>query len=203
MQERVVPGQARLTRQGCLPIGLGPEGDNRLVDADSPPTQPTKDVPLCLHSRPRKEYRDPDRGVDSPGPSVGPYGFPATEGALSLPAPCRRGAMTVSESHMKLTRPRNSQRAGRFLESGEPSASGRGITGPLRNPPGPGVPTGADGRRRPGGSASGVLRERWDDLSIDRRLAIIAAVLDHVEVGPGRRGYNRFDPNRFALVWRY
>jgi site-specific DNA recombinase len=50
---------------------------------------------------------------------------------------------------------------------------------------------------------AGALRERWTGLSLERRRAIIAAVLDRVVVGPGRRGYNRFDPSRFELVWRY
>ena len=49
----------------------------------------------------------------------------------------------------------------------------------------------------------GALRERWADLSLERRRAIIAAVLDRVITGPGRRGYNRFDPYRFELVWRH
>ena len=33
--------------------------------------------------------------------------------------------------------------------------------------------------------------------------AVIAAVLAHVVVRPGRRGFNRFDPQRFELIWRY
>jgi DNA invertase Pin-like site-specific DNA recombinase len=49
----------------------------------------------------------------------------------------------------------------------------------------------------------GALRERWGDLPLERRRAIIAAVLDRVVAGPGRRGYNRFDPSRFELVWRH
>lgn len=47
------------------------------------------------------------------------------------------------------------------------------------------------------------LRKRWNQMDIERRHAVIASVLAHVEVGPGRRGYNRFDPDRFRLVWRY
>ena len=47
------------------------------------------------------------------------------------------------------------------------------------------------------------LRRRWPDLDVETRHAIIASVLAHVEVGSGRRGYNRFDPGRFGLVWRY
>ena len=46
------------------------------------------------------------------------------------------------------------------------------------------------------------LRERWASLPLTRQHAIVAAVLDHVLVGPGRRGYNRFDPSRFTPVWR-
>ena len=47
-----------------------------------------------------------------------------------------------------------------------------------------------------------ALRERWADLPLTRQHAIVAAVLDHVLVGPGRRGYNRFDPSRLTPVWR-
>ena len=47
-----------------------------------------------------------------------------------------------------------------------------------------------------------ALRERWADLPLSRQRAIIAAVLDHVVVGPGRRGLNRFDPGRLEPVWR-
>jgi len=51
------------------------------------------------------------------------------------------------------------------------------------------------------GNASG-LRERWVDLPLTRQRAIVAAILDHVVVGSGRRGYNRFDPDRLNPVWR-
>lgn len=46
------------------------------------------------------------------------------------------------------------------------------------------------------------LRERWADLPLSAQHAIVAAVVDHVIVRPGRRGYNRFDPSRFESVWR-
>ena len=49
----------------------------------------------------------------------------------------------------------------------------------------------------------GVLRDQWPALNIERRHAVIAAVLAHVVVRPGRRGFNRFDPQRFELIWRY
>lgn len=48
-----------------------------------------------------------------------------------------------------------------------------------------------------------LLRRRWAGLSIEQRHAVISAVLTHAEVGPGRRGLNRFDPDRFRLIWRY
>jgi site-specific DNA recombinase len=46
------------------------------------------------------------------------------------------------------------------------------------------------------------LRERWGKLTLTRQRGIIAAVLDHVEVGAGRRGLNRFDESRLTAVWR-
>jgi DNA invertase Pin-like site-specific DNA recombinase len=51
--------------------------------------------------------------------------------------------------------------------------------------------------------AGGVLRKRWPELNIEERHAVITAVLARVDVGPGRRGLNRFDPGRFRLQWRY
>jgi hypothetical protein len=51
--------------------------------------------------------------------------------------------------------------------------------------------------------SGGALRKQWPTLNIDRRYAIIAAVLSHVVVKPGRRGFNQFDADRFELVWRY
>lgn len=52
---------------------------------------------------------------------------------------------------------------------------------------------------------AGSARRLWPSLDFDRRRAIVSAVLDHVTVGPGRRGYNRFDPSRIPpenVVWR-
>jgi hypothetical protein len=47
-----------------------------------------------------------------------------------------------------------------------------------------------------------ALREQWDSLDLSQQHAIVPAVLDHVTVGPGRRGYNRFDESRLTAVWR-
>jgi site-specific DNA recombinase len=49
---------------------------------------------------------------------------------------------------------------------------------------------------------SAELRERWASLPLTRQQAIVAAVLDHLIVAPGRPGYNKFDPGRFTPVWR-
>ena len=49
---------------------------------------------------------------------------------------------------------------------------------------------------------SDKLRAVWDSLDLSQQHAIVAAVLDHVVVGPGRRGYNRFDESRLTPRWR-
>jgi site-specific DNA recombinase len=47
-----------------------------------------------------------------------------------------------------------------------------------------------------------ALRDLWPSLPLTRQKAIVAAVLDHAVIGPGRRGYNQFDSDRVAPVWR-
>jgi site-specific DNA recombinase len=47
-----------------------------------------------------------------------------------------------------------------------------------------------------------ALRETWSSLPLTQQRSIVAAVLDHAVIGPGRRGYNRFDPTRVTPVWR-
>jgi DNA invertase Pin-like site-specific DNA recombinase len=51
------------------------------------------------------------------------------------------------------------------------------------------------------GNAKG-LRERWPRLTLTRQEQIVAAVIDHVVIAPGRRGYNRFDESRVTPEWR-
>lgn len=46
------------------------------------------------------------------------------------------------------------------------------------------------------------LRAAWPSLSRDRRRAYLDLVFDSVVVGPGRRGFNGFDADRFDVVWR-
>jgi DNA invertase Pin-like site-specific DNA recombinase len=47
-----------------------------------------------------------------------------------------------------------------------------------------------------------ALRADWDTLDLTRQHAIVAAIVDHVSVAPGRRGYNRFDESRLRPFWR-
>jgi hypothetical protein len=46
------------------------------------------------------------------------------------------------------------------------------------------------------------LREQWQEMTLTRQQQIVASLLEYVVVGPGRRGYNRFDPSRLEAVWR-
>jgi site-specific DNA recombinase len=46
-----------------------------------------------------------------------------------------------------------------------------------------------------------ALRDSWDGLPLERRRAILFAVIDYVTIGPARRGFNRFDPGRVKPVW--
>jgi DNA invertase Pin-like site-specific DNA recombinase len=48
----------------------------------------------------------------------------------------------------------------------------------------------------------GVLRAAWPELTMERKRAVIAAVIDRVTIGPARPGYNKFDPNRLAITWK-
>lgn len=46
-----------------------------------------------------------------------------------------------------------------------------------------------------------ALRSQWRSLNLDRQRAIVAALLSHVVIHPGRKT-NRLDPNRVQPVWR-
>jgi hypothetical protein len=45
------------------------------------------------------------------------------------------------------------------------------------------------------------LRKVWKSLSLDRRRAILAAVIERVEIHRQGRGKN-FDPNSIVVRWR-
>lgn len=46
------------------------------------------------------------------------------------------------------------------------------------------------------------LRSQWSELPLTRRHAIVAAVVDHVVIGPGTAGARSLDPSRVDPVWR-
>lgn len=50
---------------------------------------------------------------------------------------------------------------------------------------------------------TGDLAPLWEELTLDSRRALVAAVLDHVAVGPAIKGQNFFNPARLAPVWRF
>jgi len=47
-----------------------------------------------------------------------------------------------------------------------------------------------------------ALRGQWDTLGIDRRHAIIRAILDHAVIGPGTPGARTLDLTRVQPQWR-
>jgi site-specific DNA recombinase len=50
-------------------------------------------------------------------------------------------------------------------------------------------------------STEAALRTAWETWTVDRRHAVVAAVLPAVVVGPARRG-ERFDPDCVIPLWR-
>jgi hypothetical protein len=51
-------------------------------------------------------------------------------------------------------------------------------------------------------AVAGSARKRWPDMSFDQRRAVLRAMLATVTIGPGRRGFNRFDPSRVYPEWK-
>lgn len=51
-------------------------------------------------------------------------------------------------------------------------------------------------------SVRGLARQRWPEIGFDQRRAILAALIEDVTIGPGRRGLNHFDPSRVDIRWR-
>ena len=47
------------------------------------------------------------------------------------------------------------------------------------------------------------LRRTWDTLNLGRQHAIVAAVVDHAVIGPGKPGARELDPSRVSVVWRH
>lgn len=51
-------------------------------------------------------------------------------------------------------------------------------------------------------SSSARARELWPERGFSWRRMLIGTLVERVEVGPGVRGRNRFDPDRIAIMWR-
>jgi len=47
-----------------------------------------------------------------------------------------------------------------------------------------------------------ALRREWDTIGLDRRQAIIKAVLDHAVIAPGSPGARALDISRVQPQWR-
>jgi site-specific DNA recombinase len=48
----------------------------------------------------------------------------------------------------------------------------------------------------------GGLAKRWAGLGFDQQRLILETLIETITVGPGRKGYNRFDPNRITIAWK-
>jgi len=44
--------------------------------------------------------------------------------------------------------------------------------------------------------------ERWPDLDLEWRRAILGQIIDRIIIGATTRANNRFDPERVRIVWR-
>jgi hypothetical protein len=49
---------------------------------------------------------------------------------------------------------------------------------------------------------TGSARRKWATLGFDPQRAVLTALFLGITVGPGRRGYNKFDPSRVQPEWR-
>ena len=45
------------------------------------------------------------------------------------------------------------------------------------------------------------LARRWEAMTVDEKRAILFAYIESVEVGPGVKGRNTFDPDRVKVEW--
>jgi hypothetical protein len=46
------------------------------------------------------------------------------------------------------------------------------------------------------------LAKTWSRLTFERKRAAFSALIEQVVIGPGRRGYARFDPSRVTVRWK-
>lgn len=48
----------------------------------------------------------------------------------------------------------------------------------------------------------GVLRQRWQDLDLEQRRAVLGQVIDRIVIAPTTKANNRFDPARVGVIWK-
>lgn len=59
------------------------------------------------------------------------------------------------------------------------------------------------GRALQGSMGAPEMRARWPGLDVDQQRAVLAAVMERIDIGPPvLRGRNTFDPARVAITWR-
>jgi site-specific DNA recombinase len=51
-------------------------------------------------------------------------------------------------------------------------------------------------------AGAGALRTSWPELDHDTRRDVLGALIERIEIGPGIRGLNKFDPRRVNVIWR-
>ncbi|CAN5280007.1 hypothetical protein BH18ACT4_BH18ACT4_02400 [soil metagenome] len=46
-----------------------------------------------------------------------------------------------------------------------------------------------------------VLRSEWSTMNLERRRAVIGAVIDRIDIAPTTKANNKFDPARVDVTW--
>jgi site-specific DNA recombinase len=49
---------------------------------------------------------------------------------------------------------------------------------------------------------AGLLRSRWEGLSMDEKRGILTSLIDHVTIAPSTKASQRLDPNRVTITWQ-
>lgn len=50
--------------------------------------------------------------------------------------------------------------------------------------------------------SGGILRQRWPDLDLEQRRAVLGQIIERVVIAPTTRANNRFDAGRVDVLWR-
>jgi hypothetical protein len=60
--------------------------------------------------------------------------------------------------------------------------------------------SGVVARKLPAGDTA--LRAWWDRASVEEQAEVVGLVVESIMIGPGVRGFNRFDPRPVQILWR-